>query len=156
DGLAAVRGEAAHDGHERAVGAAFAVVDGLAFADAGEELVVLVLVHVGGFAGVLPGLDAAEVHEPVDLGEAGDMGHAFGGVDVVGVVVGATVDLAAGEDAAPAALELVDDGEVVVGVAGLGAGAGGAPAQGGAAERELVAHGPLEAVHRVHGLLDEV
>src|SRR5262249_35224455 len=112
--------------------------------------------HVGRFAGELPGLGPGEVHEVVGLGKSVDMGQAFGGVDVVGVVVGAAVDLAAGEDGAAAALELVDDGEVGVGVAGLGAGAGGTAAQGGAAEGELVAHGPLETVDRVHGLLDEV
>src|SRR5262249_10582488 len=46
DDLAGVGGHAAHDGQEAAVGHPLAVVDGLAGPDAGEQLVVLVLVHV--------------------------------------------------------------------------------------------------------------
>src|SRR5579875_1754863 len=48
DDLAGVGGHAPHDGHQRALGHPFAVVDRLAGADAGEQLVVLVLIHIIG------------------------------------------------------------------------------------------------------------
>src|SRR5262249_35194090 len=46
DRLAGIGGHPAHDRHERALAHPLAVVDRLARADAGEELVVLLLVHV--------------------------------------------------------------------------------------------------------------
>src|SRR4051812_32919742 len=59
--LAGVSGHAAHDGEHGALGHAIAVVDGFAFADGGEEFVVLDLIHVGTFALEAPLLLADDV-----------------------------------------------------------------------------------------------
>ena len=45
DDLTSVRGSPSHQGQERTVGCCFAIIDGLAFPERSEHLVVLVLVH---------------------------------------------------------------------------------------------------------------
>src|SRR5262249_26482563 len=73
DDLPGVGGHPAHDGQEAAVGHPFAVVDRLAGADAGEQLVVLVLVHVvpvARAAAVAPRLLAGDRVTDVDVHDA--------------------------------------------------------------------------------------
>src|SRR5262249_17846038 len=124
DDLAGVGGHAAHDGHERALGHPLAVVDGLARADAGEQLVVLDLVHVLGL-GLGPPARLAGGRRP-DLPHAAagqDVAGAPGAEQVVGNVVGAAGLLAAVAEQLHAVGVLVNHRVVVEDVAELRAGA---------------------------------
>src|SRR5205085_11204063 len=103
-----ISGHAAHDGEQGAAGHTDAVVDRFAFANGGEEFVVLDLVHVGPRAGIGPIFFAfGEGHSR----KTEDACGAFGAENGVGVVVGAVVLLAAKDEAVCAVGILVNDFE---------------------------------------------
>src|SRR5262249_44058575 len=153
DGLAGVRDHAPEDGHHGAEDHAVAVVDRLAGADAGEQLVVLLLVHVAGLAGglrrQLPGALAGDL-------VAHDVGGALRAQDVVADVGLRVVLLAEVVEALDAVGPLVDDGVVVEDVAVLRLGAHLAAAGAAGPQRRHVLHGPGHLVDAVHRLLDDV
>ena len=94
DLLSSVGGHASHDGHERAVSHPDAVVDGLAVADRGEQLVVFDLEHVALGPVVAPlGLACDDRIVPA-LDGAGP----FGAHEVVRVVAVAAGDLSLGHE----------------------------------------------------------
>src|SRR5205823_8431965 len=131
------------DGHEGALGHVVAVVDWLAGADAGDQLVVLVLVHAVVLDTlrrlVLPGLLALNriLHHVAGAPGAGD---------VVGRVVVATVLLPAVAEALDAVGEFVDHAVVVEDVAELRLGAHLPAAEADRLDRVLVLHGPGDFV----------
>ena len=115
------------------------------------------LVHVARLgARVLPGLVAGAIARNERAAPVADDGGAQRPLDVVRVVVGQPVDLAAGVEGLHASLVLVDGGEVIKDIPVLGAAAGGAAAEARDAGREAVAGGPAQAVDRVDGLLHDV
>src|SRR5262249_14176274 len=152
DDLAGVARHAAHDGHERAPGHPLAVVDRLAGADAGEQLVVLRLVHVVVEAGRLPVAPRPGAPDRVPHHVAG----APGAPHVVVDVVVAVVLLAAEAEQLDAALVLEDHGVVVEDVAALRLGAHLAAAHAAGPDGVLVLHGPGHLVQAVDVLLDDV
>ena len=118
--MAGVGGHAAQDRHERALAHVVAVVDRLAAADAGEQLVVLGLVDVRLGAGVAPIVGGLDRQSPFALAK---LGTAFGPHDVGADVVLAALLLPAIGEQLRAVGILVDHGEVVIDVPVLRPGA---------------------------------
>src|SRR5258705_2781662 len=119
DALASVGGHSAHDGEQRRLGHALAVVDGFAFADGGEHFIVLGLVHVVFHAVPAPGVFAFDLVAVAAV----DGASAFGAVKIVEHAAFGAFLLAAREKAAGAVGVVVDDGKVIVDVAIGGVGA---------------------------------
>src|SRR5258708_22530513 len=114
DCLPGVRGHAASDGEQGALGHPDAVVDRLAVANGGEEFVVLGLVHFVFRAVIFPGFFADNL---MPVARAIHNAFALGAGDVDRVIVGAADLLAAIVETARSVFLLINNGEVVVRIA---------------------------------------
>ncbi len=134
---------------ESAGGHALAIIDGLIFANGGEEAVVLTLIHV--VLRAAPG----PVRFTFDARRQGtfERAIAIGTHDVIGVFVVAAFRLAIDDESAEAVRVEVIDGEMIINVAAFGRNF--ATAYSDATDRRFVFHGPGDFVHAMNGLFDD-
>src|SRR3954469_24945283 len=155
DFLARIGGHAAHDRQQRAVRHADAIIDRLPLADAREELVMLVLIHVRRLVlAKLPGVLAFNDKRPAERPH--DLRHAICAHEIIGIIAKTLFLLATGMKTAHTVRVFIDDRKMIEDVAVFRCRPDLPAAQSHALHRRLVLHHPSHFVNAMHRLLDNV
>src|SRR5262249_19877921 len=141
-----------HDCHERALGHVVAIVDRLARPDAGEKLVMFVLIHV-----IFTAVGRSIAPAMLSLNRVfHDVAHAFGADDIIRHLLVGAVLLAAVSETITAFGKIKPHGGVVEMVAVFWLPPRLSASGAAGAERILVLHRPCHLVETMDMLLDNV